>query len=128
MANIQALAFYDPMPIGPLNELFSSSFQARPRPAFLCELHCERGTNASPAQRAPLNKPTTVQAEVLAGLKEKLKYSPQEGFVCLVAENATNPQGITGVVEISLQAQKVGAFHASRHMEMPAFLHAVPSI
>lgn len=45
-----------------------------------------------------------MQGEVLAGLQQKLKYSRDEGFCCLVAQAST---GIVGVVEVSIQGDQV---------------------
>lgn len=45
-----------------------------------------------------------MQGEVLAGLQQKLKYSRDEGFCCLVAQASTE---IVGVVEVSIQGDQV---------------------
>ena len=57
----------------------------------------------------PFNKPLLYgfQAEVLSVVRAKTSHRPQEGFLCLVAEDARNPAGIVGVVEVSLQSGKV---------------------
>ena len=44
---------------------------------------------------------------MLSVLRQKLKYQPQDGFVCLVAESVSNPDNIAGVVDVSLQSGKV---------------------
>jgi hypothetical protein len=47
-----------------------------------------------------------------------MKYSPRDGFCCLVASSAQDPDSIVGVVEVSLQGEKVtnasGAAYALR--------------
>lgn len=48
-----------------------------------------------------------MQAEILPGIRQKIAYSSQEGFVCFVAEDAQKPEGIVGVVEVGIQAGKV---------------------
>ena len=45
---------------------------------------------------------------MLAGLQQKMKYSDRDGFCCLVAASAADPTRIVGVVEVSLQGEKVG--------------------
>ena len=51
-----------------------------------------------------LNVEVALQGEVVAGLHTKMKYK-RDSFCCLVAEG---PAGnLVGVVEISLQAEKV---------------------
>lgn len=47
------------------------------------------------------------QGEVLSGLQQKMKYSHKDGFCCLVASAASDPDNIVGVVEVSLQGEKV---------------------
>lgn len=37
-----------------------------------------------------------------------MKYSHKDGFCCLVASAASDPDKIVGVVEVSLQGEKVG--------------------
>ncbi|BDA46003.1 hypothetical protein COCOBI_08-0950 [Coccomyxa sp. Obi] len=46
------------------------------------------------------------QGEVLSGLQQKMKYSHKDGFCCLVASAASDPDTIVGVVEVSLQGEK----------------------
>ncbi|EIE24293.1 acyl-CoA N-acyltransferase [Coccomyxa subellipsoidea C-169] len=46
------------------------------------------------------------QGEVLSGLQQKMKYSHKDGFCCLVASAASDPDKIVGVVEVSLQGEK----------------------
>ena len=60
-----------------------------------------------------------VQAEVLSGIRQKLSYAPQDGFTCLIAENATKPAEILGVVEVSLQTGKVNASELSNGPATP---------
>lgn len=47
------------------------------------------------------------QGEVLSGLQQKMKYSHKDGFCCLVASAASDPDTVIGVVEVSLQGEKV---------------------
>ncbi|KAK9806915.1 hypothetical protein WJX72_007351 [[Myrmecia] bisecta] len=49
---------------------------------------------------------TIFQAEVLASLRQKLKYADRDNFVCLVAEDRHNPAGVLGVVEVSIVSEK----------------------
>lgn len=44
---------------------------------------------------------------MLSGLQQKMKYSHKDGFCCLVASAASDPDTIVGVVEVSLQGEKV---------------------
>eukprot|EP00884_Botryococcus_braunii_P017765 jgi/Botrbrau1/4672/Bobra.33_2s0037.2 len=44
--------------------------------------------------------------EVLSGLHQKLKYSRDEGFCCLVAQKSSGSKDIIGVVEVSVQGDK----------------------
>ena len=44
---------------------------------------------------------------MLSGLQQKLKYTHKDGFCCLVATSAADPDRIVGVVEVSLQGEKV---------------------
>lgn len=50
-----------------------------------------------------------LQAEVLSQVRQKTRYSAQDGFACLVAEDARDPKGIVGVVEVGIQAGKVNS-------------------
>ena len=51
-----------------------------------------------------------LQGEVLSGLQQKLKYMDRDGFNCLVAESRQTGE-LVGVVEVSLQADKVRIAH-----------------
>ena len=60
------------------------------------------------------------QGEVLAGLQQKMKYSDKDGFCCLVAASAADPARIVGVVEVSLQGEKVrGTVDGLNHAATP---------
>ena len=47
-----------------------------------------------------------LQGGCLSSLQEKLKYT-KDGFCCLVVTSASEPDTVRGVVEISLQGEKV---------------------
>ncbi len=47
-----------------------------------------------------------LQGGCLSALQEKLKYT-KDGFCCLVATSTSEPDRVRGVVEISLQGEKV---------------------
>lgn len=46
------------------------------------------------------------QGEVWGIMKGKMDTAAEDGFCCLVAEHATKPSGLLGVIEVSLQAEK----------------------
>ena len=48
-----------------------------------------------------------MQGEVWAILNNKLTTAAEDGFCCLVAESAARPAGLVGIVEVSLQSEKV---------------------
>lgn len=47
-------------------------------------------------------------------MKGKMDTAAEDGFCCLVAEHATKPSGLLGVIEVSLQAEKVRAVQSIR--------------
>jgi len=54
-----------------------------------------------------------MQAETLSVVRQKLKYTAAgngDGMVMLVAEDAANPDGLVGCVDISIQTGKVRVF------------------
>ena len=48
-----------------------------------------------------------LQAEVLPQVRQKMSVDSRQGFIVLVAEDARNPEGIVGVVEVGIQSGKV---------------------
>ena len=61
-----------------------------------------------PAPSAWTASGLVLQGEVWEVLKTKLQTGTEDGFCCLVAEDAAQPAGIVGIVEVSLQGEKVG--------------------
>ena len=58
-----------------------------------------------------------MQAETLSIVRQKLKYTAGEkgdGMSMLVAEDAENPGGILGCVDVSIQTGKVCPFNVCR--------------
>lgn len=51
-----------------------------------------------------------MQAEILPQIRQKISVDTQKGFVVLVAEDAHNPEGIVGVVEVGIQSGRVRSF------------------
>ena len=48
-----------------------------------------------------------MQAEILPQIRQKISHDSRKGFVVFVAEDAQNPDGIVGVVEVGIQSGKV---------------------
>ena len=48
-----------------------------------------------------------LQGEIWEVLKTKLQTGIDDGFCCLVAEDASKPAGILGIIEVSLQNEQV---------------------
>lgn len=48
-----------------------------------------------------------MQGEVWEILQSKLQTASEAGFCCLVAEAAARPAGIVGIIEVSVQSEKV---------------------
>lgn len=134
VARLQAQAFHESSAFAPLDSLLYYVFQARSPPTVLlyftknatlccqgrrcyaccgdsralelCSVSVSHGNVTKQCSRECMAT-RAVQGEVLSGLQQKMKYSHKDGFCCLVASAASDPDTIVGVVEVSLQGEKV---------------------
>lgn len=49
---------------------------------------------------------SSFQAETLSNIRQKMRYTARDGMAILVAEDAANPEGLLGCVEVSIQTGK----------------------
>ena len=119
VARLQAQAFHEASLFAPLDSLLYYVFQAsthahtldsllrlrRRSEGLLQRVHARGAHSCGEGGMAPCR-----QGEVLAGLQQKMKYSHSDGFCCLVASTAADPGRIVGVVEVSLQGERVPGF------------------
>lgn len=112
-ALVQAEAFFKPKGIAILDNLLLRAFQ-------VCGVLTHRVLNAGQSCSSTLHtwnvhacllssETSVMQGEVWQLLKNKLSVGPMDGYCCLVAEDAMQPAGVLGTVEVSLQSEQVQA-------------------